>query len=292
MLTKSSVRLLTLVLIFFGLQPAIGHQETTRCSRTRVRQLVHGFISDYNHGRGTQLDRAWAEEPDFIGYYVAPERIDQEGEERSTLLDYFRQRRELHDRLALSDFWTQRQREADESFDFYFEVQRDSDEPRARGRYPGKGNAGWESSDESCVLRLWNMEPLRDQRCTNRRAKTLVSHFMWAYNRGNTENLDELFAHPSEFERYEDRKAFVGRLPFVATTDTRFTLSTYFEIRHGLHDVLTLTDLDYSGGRHSAPAFSLKLERTADDIFVPGRVLQDGEVAFTSNCTISRWTAN
>ena len=103
------------------------HAAEHRCSKRAVRELVHDFIPAHNEGKLGRLDSVFASEPDFLGYYAAPERTHEQGEDRSTLIEYFRGRRDLRDLLALEVFWIQRERERDGSFDFYFELARRSE---------------------------------------------------------------------------------------------------------------------------------------------------------------------
>ncbi len=139
--------------------------ESYECSRRDVRKLVTSSIRAYNRGDVARLDEIYAEEPDFLGYYAAPERTHRKGEDRSTLMPYFERRHALDDRLTLKVFWVQAEREPDDSFDFYFELERNSRQSRARGSYAGKGNArhaiavSLESPTRPfrCRLRLWNM---------------------------------------------------------------------------------------------------------------------------------------
>lgn len=143
------------------------HAAEHKCSKREVRELVHDFIPAYNEGKLGRLDNVFASEPDFLGYYAAPERTHEQGEDRSTLIEYFRGRRDLRDLLELKVFWIQRERERDGSFDFYFELTRRSEEKAARGYYSGKGNA--RHTDNGCSLRLWNMTPAKSASQPGRR---------------------------------------------------------------------------------------------------------------------------
>ncbi|MFN2588559.1 MAG: hypothetical protein ABR613_10650 [Actinomycetota bacterium] len=118
-------------------------------TRAGVRDLVHDFVRAYNRGDLARLDEIFPQEPGFEGYYAEPERQWEEGEDRSTLIDYFERRHALDDRLDLRVLRIQKKREQ-RGWEFYFELQRGSGQRRARGGYVGKGAA-------DCALSVWNM---------------------------------------------------------------------------------------------------------------------------------------
>ncbi|MDQ4026354.1 MAG: hypothetical protein M3217_12840 [Actinomycetota bacterium] len=125
------------------------HLETG--SRARAKALVHDFVRAYNRGDLERLDEIFPQEPGFEGYYTAPERTWERGEDRSTLIGYFERRHRLDDRLTLETLRVQRKRH-ERGWGFYFELRRSSDESRAEGFYAGKGAA-------DCAMSLWNMTP-------------------------------------------------------------------------------------------------------------------------------------
>ncbi len=162
----------SMVLVLATLVPSHGAADSSHlCGRREVARLVKQFVVAHNRGDLERLDRIFAQEPDFIGYYVVPDRHHEEGEDRSTLVPYFEGRHELGDHLRLETYWSERERESDGSISFFIGVVRHSDQRRAEGVYSGKGNAAAslvvpDVSDPTdsyeCFLRLWNLgEPRR-----------------------------------------------------------------------------------------------------------------------------------
>jgi ketosteroid isomerase-like protein len=163
----------SVVFVLATLVPAhgAGAGSSHLCGRREVARLVKEFVSAYNAGDLERLDGTFSQEPDFLGYYVVPERHHDKGEDRSTLVPYFERRHELGDRFRLETYWSEAERESDGSISFFVKVVRTSDERRAEGIYSGKGNAAAslvipDVSDPTdsyrCFLRLWNLgEPRR-----------------------------------------------------------------------------------------------------------------------------------
>lgn len=285
------VAVLAIIAVLVASAPTQVHAARPRCSKADVRGLVASFIHAYNKGRNQALDELYTAEPDFLGYYVAPERTWDEGEDRSTLAAYFRKRHRLNDHLSLEVFRVQEDREPDGSFDFYSEVVRSSDERIARGYYTVKGNAHVVGDDDSCRLRLWNMVPLWYQRCDRFRAAFLVKEFVVAYNEGNTGALDHILAGQPDFETYTDYRAVAGLVPFTAPTQARFLVPGFLEARHRMDEHIKLVEYQLERKVRWGWGFGFRIRKTADDIVLPGGIEQAGKGAITSDCKIFVWNA-
>lgn len=260
-----------LALTSSGVSAAPPSVADERCSKDQVRSQVLDFVQAYNSGNFRRLDSIFAVEPDFLGYYAAPERTYEAGEDRSTLVDYFRERHELEERLNLEVFWIQKERESDGSFDFYFELTRKSKEVAARGYYSGKGNA--RHTDEGCQLRLWNMTPTTsgsssqtgDPRveCDAADVRAMVRIFVGAYNAGKVKRLDSMFLKEERFQSYDVHP--IER----RNGDDRSTLTDYFKERHAYNDSIDSIERlragRYDNGNRGF-GFSLEFDRSSEEL--------------------------
>lgn len=120
-------------------------------SKKQVKRLVEKFIGAYNQGDSEELDRIFAREPGFEGYYAAPERQGSEGENRLSLVAYFERRHKMGDRLDLLRLRFDRDRSV-RGWEFFFVLVRESQQRKAQGTYVGKGAA-------DCSISVWNMGP-------------------------------------------------------------------------------------------------------------------------------------
>ncbi len=286
---KALIAVAGLCAVASTLAPGPAGAVAERCSKHELRRLVRAFIPAYNSGRFERLDGIFAAEPDFLGYYAAPERTHEAGEDRSTLVDYFRDRHELRDRLELRVFWIQKERERDGSFDFYFELRRTSDENAARGYYVGKGNAG--GTVRSCALRLWNMTPPvlwnPPKECDRRAARNVFLDFVRAYNQGATAVLDQIWAREPAFRWYS-----VGGTAERLDHENRGTLIAYFHQRHEQDDRFRDVELKVSRTRgwHGGWDLVYRLRRTSDDpIFIRSGDFE-GKGAISRRCRLFVWS--
>lgn len=125
-------------------------EDYPAATRRSVADLVHRFVKAYNEGDLLVLEETFAQEQDFRWYFVQGEREREDAEARHTLLPYFAQRHVLNDRLRLSELAISRKRGWHGGYDFFVELRRQSDEPRARGVWHGKGAA-------DCAIFTWSV---------------------------------------------------------------------------------------------------------------------------------------
>ncbi len=125
--------------------------------------------------------------------------------------------------------------------------------------------------------------------CTDAEVERLVTTFIQAFNRGDTEVLDHVFAKEPGFEWYStDRPGARLREPAY----DRATLSRYFAARHARRGRLRLRSFRFSGNTHEGGGdsygnFGYGLVRSADDLKPTryhgkgaARCYEDGDVIF------------
>lgn len=112
------------------------------CSRRHAIRLLHQFVRAYDAGDFDYLDRIFAEEPEFNTYRVTPEREISAGD-RSSLLQYFRERHAMNDRLKVIELRVNRERGPGPRnvWGFSFRLNRATSDPMpwANGTLSGKG---------------------------------------------------------------------------------------------------------------------------------------------------------
>jgi hypothetical protein len=82
-------------------------EEPVACTENEVEQLVQRFARAFNEGNFEELDRIFAQEPDFEWYVTAApgERIELPiASDRASLVPYFRERHDLGERLTVTRF--------------------------------------------------------------------------------------------------------------------------------------------------------------------------------------------
>lgn len=135
-----------------GLQP-VG--AAANCS-AGSRQLVEAFVASFNSGDVLQLDRLFAG-PELFGWYStdAPgERINDEAQNRSSLMAYFAKRHKHNERLELRSFQFNGTSPSGRG-NFEFELIRSTDDGLASTPYGGKGAFDCEQSQFTLVV--WSM---------------------------------------------------------------------------------------------------------------------------------------
>jgi hypothetical protein len=126
-----------------------------RCS-AGSRQLVESFLDGFNRGDAPQLDRLFAG-PGLFGWYStdAPgERINDDAKDRSSLMEYFAQRHNHHERLELRSFQFKGTSSSGRG-NFEFELIRSADEGLASAPYGGKG--AFDCQESPFRLVVWSM---------------------------------------------------------------------------------------------------------------------------------------
>lgn len=141
------------VLVFF---PTIGRAgDAEPCGRAHARAQVQRFVKAFNRGSFEKLDRLFAKEPSFALYRLWPEREYPASEDRSTLIQYFRERHSLDDRVRIIELLFEKRRGGDDLWGFRWKLRRRSNDPLPSGDgiLAGKGavncrivgwNGGWE----------------------------------------------------------------------------------------------------------------------------------------------------
>lgn len=115
-------------------------------------------------------------------------------------------------------------------------------------------------------------------------AAGVVREFVAAYNDGDVDRLDELFAPEPDFEWYTVSR---GAREEITAYD-RAALAPYFARRHSVGDHLKLLDLHVREARawHGGFDFSFRLMRSSDQRGAEGRYHGKG----AADCTIFVWS--
>jgi len=117
------------------------------------------------------------------------------------------------------------------------------------------------------AVRAESGEPEEPRLCTAGEVETLVQRFVGAFNNGDIDELDELFAQEPEFEWYSTDAP--GQR-FTPVANDRPSLVPYFAGRHALGEQLTLRSFRFNGnsgtGRRSYGNFEYALTRSAQDL--------------------------
>jgi hypothetical protein len=124
------------------------------CTSDQVNRLVSDFFEAFNAGKLTELDRLFANEPEFQWYSTdAPgERLQGEATDRSTLVAYFNARHKSGERLTLRRF---QYNGYDQGYGhFEYQLTRSADS-LAGTRYEGKGAALCKPTGN--VIAVWSM---------------------------------------------------------------------------------------------------------------------------------------
>jgi hypothetical protein len=103
--------------------------------------------------------------------------------------------------------------------------------------------------------------------CTGLEVEELVGRFVGAFNDGNLEGLDGIFAQEPDFEWYVT--AAPGERVDLLTASDRASLVPYFRQRHELGERLTLRSLRFNGNRLGSRIyanFEYTLTRGANDL--------------------------
>lgn len=98
--------------------------------------------------------------------------------------------------------------------------------------------------------------------CTREKARQQIVTFIGAYNRGDLNTLDRVFAPGDRFQEY--RVMPLERPP--PFSEDRSSLLNYFAERHSYNDHIELLDLDVGRDRNTGGFYTLlSFERTSDD---------------------------
>jgi hypothetical protein len=124
------------------------------CRSNQVNRLVSDFFEAFNAGKLTELDRLFANEPQFQWYSTdAPgERLQGEASDRSTLVAYFNARHNSGEHLTLRRFQFNG---SDQGYGhFEYQLTRSANS-LAQTRYEGKGAALCKATGS--VIAVWSM---------------------------------------------------------------------------------------------------------------------------------------
>jgi hypothetical protein len=102
--------------------------------------------------------------------------------------------------------------------------------------------------------------PTQPTGCTATRIETLVERFVVAFNSGDLEQLDAIFAAREQFRWY------TTDAPGKRLGGTRGDLMGYFERRHLKHEHLQLQAVNFNGNSDGFGHFAYRLVRRASDL--------------------------
>ncbi len=124
------------------------------CTRDQVNRLVTNFLDAFNAGNLTELDRLFANEPEFQWYSTdAPgERLQGEATKRGTLAAYFNARHNYGEHLTLRRFQFNGYDQGYGHFEYQLTRSANSLAPT---RYEGKGAALCKATGS--VIAVWSM---------------------------------------------------------------------------------------------------------------------------------------
>ncbi|MGH2747165.1 MAG: hypothetical protein ACRDKB_04505 [Actinomycetota bacterium] len=126
---------------------------------------------------------------------------------------------------------------------------------------------------------------LRHGTCTRASTAARVRSFIRAYNRGNLERLERMWAQEPDFQWYvvdDERES--------RDAENRHTLGTYFNARHQLNDRIRLRRIRVSPTSEDGSfGFGFKLFRTTDDSRKRAEGLFHGKGAVTQGCLLHVW---
>jgi hypothetical protein len=105
------------------------------------------------------------------------------------------------------------------------------------------------------------------QPCDERGSRKLVASFISAFNRGDVQRLDALFARGMWWRWYSVSSAPGRRIRTAAYN--RMTLVKYFRARHKRHERLELRSFQINGRSLGYLNFEYELLRRADDMKAP-----------------------
>jgi hypothetical protein len=149
---------LGLVLIGLACTHSIPNADSaagpTPCTSDLVKRLVSDFFDAFNAGNVTELNRLFADEPEFQWYSTdAPgERLQGESTDRSTLVDYFKARHKSGEHLTLRRFQFNGYSQGYGHFEYQLTRSANSLAPT---RYEGKGAALCKATGN--VIAVWSM---------------------------------------------------------------------------------------------------------------------------------------
>lgn len=116
-----------------------------------------------------------------------------------------------------------------------------------------------------------------EPRCRASEARAIVRYFVDAFNRGDVDVLDRIWAQEPDFFWFFDSADALRRSEL---SEDRLTLPQYFRQRALLGDQLHLRDLGvrWQRGWHAAWGVSFELHRVSDEPGVSGRYHGKGAV--------------
>lgn len=98
--------------------------------------------------------------------------------------------------------------------------------------------------------------------CTTKDARAVLTDFVQAFNKGDDQKLDSLFAENPKFNWYSSSPP--GRR-LGAAAKSRATLIDYFRGRHAREDRLQLVEFQFNGNWSGYGNFDFKMRRSAAD---------------------------
>ncbi len=151
-------RALTVVLVsalFVACAKGATDGTPAHCQPKAVQEAVESFVSAFNSGKQGALDATIAREPKFEWYSVSSpqgsQRMDDESRDRATLLEYFSQRHELHERLSPTSFSSKYESRRNIA-NFEFRIRRAADDVKVEER---RGKGAYDCETRSIMV--WSM---------------------------------------------------------------------------------------------------------------------------------------
>jgi hypothetical protein len=142
-------------------QAVRGAEPPTLCTAEEVESLVRRFVAAFNDGDAEELNAIFAREPDFEWYSTgAPgERLDPIARDRSSLVQYFRDRHALGERLTLRSITFNGNTTGSRTYgNFVYELERGAAD-LAPTPYRGKGAALCYRTRSDAIF-VWSMAPV------------------------------------------------------------------------------------------------------------------------------------
>jgi len=119
--------------------------------------------------------------------------------------------------------------------------------------------------------------------CSKQASQKTFERFIYAYNEGNLERLNSLFAKDPKFQWYSTGA------PGPRSGEASFqrgTLTRYFRARHDIHDQMTFLSFRFNGRSSRWSDFGFQLNRKADDFNGGSRFVSLGKGAI--ECSTGR----
>jgi hypothetical protein len=151
----------------------------------------------------------------------------------------------------------------------------------------GGGDAGQESATASVSVSSSSTTRPTKILCNKRELRSLVASFTDAFNAGELERLDRLFAREPGFEWYSTDAPGAR---FDTDARERATLVSYFARRVAKREQLSLRSFRFVGNSNGYGHFHYALVRRADDLAPTGYVGKGAAICTAEGDVIAVWS--